>query len=106
MKCCAYWVVGSGRQETRDRELQRARRDPRPMDPDPEPSHRRPEYRESWYDEQCGGCRFWIPLAGSMGSDYGACANSASPFDGTIRFEHDGCDVFEQPGRWATPDDV
>jgi hypothetical protein len=65
-----------------------------------------PEYRESWYDEQCGGCRFWIPLAGLMGSDYGACANPVSPFDGTVRFEHDGCDAFEDLGRWVTPSDV
>ncbi|MER6961448.1 DUF3027 domain-containing protein [Streptomyces sp. NPDC000618] len=65
-----------------------------------------PAYQESWYDEQCGGCRFWIPLSGTLGSDYGACANSSSPFDGTIRFEHDGCEEFEESGRWAVPDDV
>lgn len=63
-----------------------------------------PAYRESWYAEQCGACRFWIPLAGTMGLDYGACANPAPPFDGAIRFEHDGCDGFESSGRWTTPE--
>lgn len=34
------------------------------------------EYQESWGEEQCGGCRFWIPLAGRVGNDYGACSNA------------------------------
>ncbi|MER7892562.1 DUF3027 domain-containing protein [Micromonospora sp. NPDC094482] len=53
-----------------------------------------PAYPEAWYDEQCGGCRFWIPLDGELGHDYGACTNPASPFDGRVRFEHDGCAAF------------
>ncbi|MFE2885953.1 DUF3027 domain-containing protein [Streptomyces sp. NPDC059272] len=65
-----------------------------------------PGYQEAWYDEQCGACRFWFPLSGNMGSDYGACANGASPFDGAVRFEHDGCDAFEDSGGWAVPDDA
>jgi hypothetical protein len=65
-----------------------------------------PSYHDEWYDEQCGGCWFWIPLAGELGSDYGACANASSPFDSTVRFEHDGCDVFEDAGGWITPADV
>ena len=63
-----------------------------------------PEYRENWYDEQCGGCTFWIPLSGELGTDYGVCADVKSPFDGTVRFEHDGCDEFEPSGNWAVPD--
>jgi len=62
------------------------------------------DYREEWYDEQCGSCRFWFPLAGELGSDYGACANARSPFDGQVRFEHDGCDEFLDAGEWVTPD--
>jgi hypothetical protein len=54
----------------------------------------KPGYLDRWYDEQCGGCRYWIALSGEIGRDYGACTNSASPFDGVVRFEHDGCDVF------------
>jgi len=53
-----------------------------------------PTYPETWYDEQCGGCRFWIPLDGELGHDYGACTNPASTFDGRVRFEHDGCAAF------------
>ncbi|MBB5776909.1 DUF3027 domain-containing protein [Nonomuraea jabiensis] len=70
--------------------------------------HRRtedPHYREEWYSEQCGACRFWFPLAGALGNDYGACANAASPFDGRIRFEHDGCDAFQESGTWSVPED-
>ncbi|MFI7467828.1 DUF3027 domain-containing protein [Nonomuraea sp. NPDC049646] len=70
--------------------------------------HRRtedPDYREEWYSEQCGACRFWFPLAGALGNDYGACANAASPFDGRVRFEHDGCDAFQESGTWSVPAD-
>ncbi|MGW2214013.1 DUF3027 domain-containing protein [Nonomuraea sp. NPDC001684] len=70
--------------------------------------HRRtedPDYREEWYPKQCGACRFWFPLAGALGTDYGACANAASPFDGRIRFEHDGCDAFQESGTWSVPED-
>jgi Protein of unknown function (DUF3027) len=42
---------------------------------------------------------FWLPLAGELGSDYGACANARSPFDGRVQFEHDGC---EAPREGAT----
>ncbi|GHJ47114.1 hypothetical protein Cs7R123_44560 [Catellatospora sp. TT07R-123] len=63
-------------------------------------------YRDEWYDEQCGGCRFWFPLAGEMGSDYGACANGDSPFDGRVMFEHDGCAAFEEADEWVTPESM
>ncbi|MFY1655979.1 DUF3027 domain-containing protein [Micromonospora sp. WMMD1274] len=47
-----------------------------------------------WYDEQCGGCRLWIPVDGELGHDYSACTNPASNFDGRVRFEHDGFTAF------------
>jgi hypothetical protein len=53
-----------------------------------------PAYRDEWYAEQCGGCRFWIALTGVLGGDYGACANPASVRDGFVQFEHDGRDAF------------
>ncbi|MFI9001089.1 DUF3027 domain-containing protein [Streptomyces sp. NPDC053541] len=53
-----------------------------------------PGYRDEWYDEQCGGCRFWLALSGEPGLDWGACTHARSPFDGRVRFEHDGCDAF------------
>ncbi|WP_165984281.1 DUF3027 domain-containing protein [Streptomyces sp. YIM 98790] len=65
-----------------------------------------PDYPEEWYFQQCGGCRYWVPLAGKLGLDYGACANQRSPFDASIRFEHDGCEAYEESGEeWAIPDD-
>jgi hypothetical protein len=53
-----------------------------------------PGYPEKWFDEQCGGCRFWVPLTGELGWDWGACTNGNSAFDGRVRFEHDGCEAF------------
>ena len=62
-----------------------------------------PAYREEWYAAQCGGCYFWIALSGILGSDYGACTNPASPRDGMVQFEHDGCDAFTavSEGKWG-----
>ena len=53
-------------------------------------------YEDAWYYEQCGGCRYWIALQGAIGSDYGACTNALSTFDGHVRFEHDGCAEFTE----------
>ncbi len=63
-----------------------------------------PEYKDEWRNEQCGHCRFWVPLSGALASDYGACTNATSPFDGRVRFEHDGCDKFEPAETWTQPD--
>ncbi len=62
-----------------------------------------PAYRDEWYAQQCGGCRYWIALHGVLGSDYGACSNARSPRDGMVQFEHDGCDAFEPvtEGEWG-----
>jgi hypothetical protein len=62
------------------------------------------EYRDEWYAEQCGGCAYWIALTGALGSDYGACTNPASPRDGRVQFEHDGCDAFVPvaEGEWGS----
>jgi hypothetical protein len=43
---------------------------------------------------QCGGCRFYMRLTGSLRPDWGVCSNAASPRDGIATFEHDGCDAF------------
>ena len=64
------------------------------------------DYRDEWWAEQCGRCRFWVPVSGALGHDYGACTNRFSPFDGRVRFEHDGCESFEEAIEgWAQPDD-
>lgn len=41
------------------------------------------------------GCRHFVPLAGDPGSDWGVCANAASPRAGLLTFEHQGCPQFE-----------
>lgn len=46
-----------------------------------------PEVTHDAGSYQCGGCRFFLALD----SDYGICANAASPHDGRIVFEHIGC---------------
>ncbi len=67
--------------------------------------HESPSYRETWWAEQCGGCRFWIPLVAPLGLDYGVCSNPESPLDGLARFEHDGCEAFTaSTDGWAQPD--
>ena len=62
-------------------------------------------YLDEWYPEQCGRCEFWIPLAGVWGLDWGGCSNPGSPFDATIRLEHDGCDEFSPADNWGQPED-
>jgi hypothetical protein len=59
-----------------------------------------PEYKDEWWAEQCLQCRFFIPLVGVFIEDYGACSNPLSPCDGTVRFEHDGCEHFSEVMEW------
>lgn len=49
---------------------------------------------------QCGGCKFYIPLEGSIGMDWGACSNPRSPQDGKVTFEHHGCGAYND---WDLP---
>jgi hypothetical protein len=53
-----------------------------------------PGYKEEWYNEQCGACKYYLPLTGRFGDDWGVCSNPDSSFDGKVKFEHDGCDSF------------
>jgi len=62
-----------------------------------------PGYLESWWSSQCGGCRFWLPLSGRLGDDFGGCANRLSPRFMLVSFEHDGCDFYEPGGPWHEP---
>lgn len=57
--------------------------------------HQSDDYQDEWCAQQCLQCRHRVPLTGPIGTDWGACANPASPSDGLARFEHDGCDAFE-----------
>jgi hypothetical protein len=68
------------------------------------PDTSNPDFKEAWVWEQCGICKFWLPLAGPLGADWGVCSNPDSSFDRTAMFEHDGCDFFEEdPKGWRTP---
>jgi hypothetical protein len=51
---------------------------------------------DKWAGKECMTCRFYIPLMGILGADYGACSNPDSPFDGSVRFEHDGCEAYSE----------
>lgn len=48
------------------------------------------------YCLQCGGCQYYIPLEGDLGSDWGACSNARSEYDGRVVFEHHTCKEFRQ----------
>ena len=53
-----------------------------------------PDYKEEWRSEQCFACQYYITLNGRLSKDWGACSNPASPFDGRVMFEHDGCEQY------------
>lgn len=53
-------------------------------------------YDEDRYRGDCScGCRFYAPLAGPTGGDWGVCTNPASHRCGLLTFEHQGCRWFE-----------
>lgn len=41
------------------------------------------------------GCRFFVPLDGKLGNDWGVCTNADSPRSGLLTFEHQGCPQFD-----------
>jgi hypothetical protein len=49
---------------------------------------------ETWSQQQCFMCQFYVQLEGQLGMDWGACTNELSAFDGCIMYEHDGCEHF------------
>jgi hypothetical protein len=55
-----------------------------------------PDFRDEWYGQQCGACVYFVYLTGAFVNDWGACSNPDSQFDGQVRFEHDGCEQFEE----------
>jgi len=79
------WLGANKKHAKRCRERWLARRDRRPESP---------EYRRDWDVQQCGACRYWVPVVGLLTETFGACTNAASPFDRLVRFVHDGCDQF------------
>lgn len=59
---------------------------------------REPEVGEYW--KECMSCAYYIPLIGAYDRDAGGCTNAASPCDGRITFEHDGCDAYVPSKEW------
>lgn len=53
-------------------------------------------YHEEWTTSQCMFCQYYILLQGSFAFDWGVCSHPQSPFDGMVRFEHDGCYYFSE----------
>lgn len=51
--------------------------------------------RERFGNDCSMGCRWYAPLDGDLGGDWGVCANPASRRAGLLTFEHQGCDEFE-----------
>jgi hypothetical protein len=50
---------------------------------------------ENVYYPDCSmGCKFYKPLTGVLGCDWGVCANSESHRSGLLTFEHQGCQKF------------
>lgn len=48
------------------------------------------------YPDCSSGCKWYIPLEGELGSDWGVCGNKKSPRKGLLTFEHQaGKDCFE-----------
>jgi len=62
-----------------------------------------PSYLDEWWRQQCLMCRFYIRLSGALAEDYGVCSNPLSPFDGIVRFEHDGCEYFDEADDGTPP---
>jgi len=49
------------------------------------------------------GCKYFHPLTGERGNDWGICTNSKSPRAGLLTFEHMGCQQFEAGGEAVRP---
>ncbi|MCA1594853.1 MAG: DUF3027 domain-containing protein [Chloroflexi bacterium] len=60
------------------------------------------EEEDRWHNEQCGQCRYYVPLEGALSSDWGACTNAKSMFDGRVMFEHNGCDQYSGANEWVS----
>jgi len=54
---------------------------------------------DGWGQDCSSGCRFYIPLPGNLGFDWGVCVNSRSHRVGLLTFEHQGCFEFEGAGN-------
>ena len=51
----------------------------------------------------CGTCGFYLPLAGSLGAAFGACANEFAPADGKVVHAEFGCGAHSEVDVEPTP---
>lgn len=59
--------------------------------------------RETDWGPDCScGCLHFLTLEGSLGADWGVCANPASPRAGMLTFEHQGCRFYEDDPELET----
>lgn len=79
----------------------------------------RTEAARRWYDgehgpgaksaqasrEQCSTCAFFLPLAGSLRTLFGACANEWSPADGSVVSVDHGCGAHSETSEHSTGPD-
>lgn len=57
---------------------------------------------QAYPDCSCG-CRFFVPLDGALGGDWGVCSNPESHRAGLLTFEHQGCQKFTEDRRRGLP---
>jgi hypothetical protein len=57
------------------------------------------EKEDEKYPDCSVGCKYFIPLSGELGCDWGVCSNPLSHRSGLLTFEHQGCQKFETLGR-------
>ena len=58
--------------------------------------------REQNYGPDCScDCKFFMPLKGDLGNDWGVCINHQSPRKGLLTFEHQGCMFFEELNQFV-----
>lgn len=49
---------------------------------------------DDWGPDCSCGCKFFLPVEGDAGADWGVCCNQESPRRGLLTFEHMGCKHF------------
>jgi hypothetical protein len=52
------------------------------------------EEGDKWHGDCSCGCKYYLPLEGKLGADWGACCNPDSHRRGLLTFEHQGCKYF------------
>lgn len=67
----------------------------KPEDYQPWGKVKRWENENQDYPDCSMGCKYYLKLEGSFGSDWGVCCNTKSHRCGLLTFEHQGCQKFE-----------